>query len=581
MEWKVTNQYLISSSDGSEFVVGLNWKPPFTESSKLRRKLAFSRMIGKEEQKHACTLEIPQTATAQLAVADASLDGKVSLGALVASVGARNSTIFMRISQEQYWVLSLTANNAIELSSDKVLNYFGVRDYIEERVALQGDADHRIINIGEATSFDASTFEDQIEHIDLKEFTKKTNKGSASIHELSSTLATRMLFGAYATVGALAGAGYMYATYETDEYISLKNGDHSIAFISTVTSLNQQYKKVINSQKRKTMSTEDFIKEGRSQYNNYVLNRKYSNNEILKHLQNIDASMPLNFKGWNFQGVEYERQTFEIRYSRMYGAGVALNFKDFSEALTKHIGKQHGVSVSLSRIEEQGDIAVLEVAPIVKENKALLSFLENSREVIDKRNVIANKIREELKALGFSTSEISDIENSITLLNMFQKKDTELLNRIIEKISFVATKEQGRIRNVKKLLKEYKMIEDVEIPTHEETILQEGGIQDTIFPLLQDTTEIIWGEAQLGEGYPVGVNSQVFKGKKILNELLIELEFERPLHHAAIMEDIFSLDSVHVSKISYQREAGSTTLKITISIVEANEAFIKVEKKLN
>ncbi len=581
MEWNKINKSLISNSKGEEFAVGLQWKPHFTESSKLRRKLAFSRMISKEELKHGARLEVDQNGTSQLAVADASLDKKPSLAAILGHHNLANATIFMRVTQEDYWVLSLTESNAIELSSDKLFNFFGVRDYIEERIALQGEESVRIINIGEPVSFDAATFEHKIEEIPFEKIVSGKVKENCVIAEISSSLASRLMIGVYGSAALLLGAGYMYATHESEKYLSLKNGEHSQMFNSQVASLNQSYKKVLSGSKNKRMDTEAFITEARGQYNNAVLTRKFSNHEVINHIRAINDMLPRNLGGWKVTEITYNRQTFEVKYERVYGAKQSLNYKLFSDKLTKLLSGEEGYSASLSRIENQAGTAIIEISPVTNENLALIDFLDQKRGIDEKRSSVAREISSELKKLGFSSQEISEIEGSISMLGMLEKKDDDLLDKIAERIDSVAMKEQPRIKNIKKLLKTYSSIKDIDIPKHEHTILPEGGTEDHIYPILQDTIGIEWAPPQEAEGFPVGVEDQVFKGSKVLKERVIDVKLIRPLWHSSLLNDLLDRETVNIRSLIYNTQARPAPLMMKISTIEANQAFIKLEKNLN
>lgn len=580
MEWKITHNNLVETSNGDSFAVGLNWMLAQHIKSGFKKELALSKQISANKVECGCTIANSKANITQLAMADPELKGHPSLAAVLCGMGFKNAIFTMQLSESLFWVLCINDDHTVEMTSDSVIQRFGVRDYIGERVALKVTGDKpKIYNLGEFFSLDDPYIDDRLELLDITELLAKHKTSSNSvIRSLSGNLIKHLMIGVYGTIITVAGGSYYYMTTDSDELIALKNGEYSSQFTATLTSVNQKFKKLNSTTSRKRLSREDFIALGREQYNSVVLTRTISNNEAIFHFKSIDQFLKPNVKGWKLSTLSYNNQGFYVSYERAYKAPQSVNYKELDSAMEEHFMLSDTYSLSPTHIEKEGSIRHYEISIPAREQKQLLNFLAQKKKVANEKEVIANEIVKLLSKLKKVSADITDTEGSVSYLGLWDKKDTALIEGIIARIENSSMSASPYFSQAKAKLKKLSNIEEVKIPHHNETLLGEGGVEDEIFPILQNIKSIKWGSYQYAQGFPRNMDDNVYKDERIIRQKVINLEFDRSTQHLNDLEPIYSEDYVLVNDIEAKYDGMSESVMLNIVMGEVNQDYINLKK---
>ncbi len=580
MEWKLKHNNLVETSNGDSFAVGVNWMLAQHEKSEFKKEIAISKQVSANKIECGCTVSHSKANVVQLAMADPELKGQPSLAATLFHMGFSNAIFCLKLSDSSYWVLCINSDHTIEMTSDNVMERFGVRDYIGERLSLKVDGDKpRIYNLGEEFAIDDIEIDDIMEQLDFAELFEKTKPSSNSVvRSLSGNLIKHLMFGFYGTLIALSGGAYFYLTTESEDLIALKNGEYSSPFNHSLTTVTQKFKKLKNSSARKRLTKDSFIALGREQYNSVVLTRTMTNDEAVEHIKSIDRFLRPRLKGWQLAGLTYRNQSFYVAYSRVYKAPYATNYKELDIAMEEHFASSSDYSVAPTFIEKEGEIRHYEITVPKKEQKRLLNFLAKKKKIANEREEISSEIVHLLSNLNKIQAEIGDTEGSVSYLGMWDKKDSALITNIIHRIEDSALSATPDFQKVKTKLKELSEISDVEIPEHSETLLQEGGVEDIIYPILQDINTIKWASYQYAQGFPRNVEDKVYEDERMIRQKVINLEFSRSVQHLHDLESVYKKDYVQINDIEVNYNSAPESLSLNIVMAEVNQDYINLKK---
>ncbi|WP_210498578.1 hypothetical protein [Vibrio crassostreae] len=579
MEWTLINKNTVETEDGKSYAIELNWLPFDIETREIHKKMKLSKQVSDNKVEFGASISNPNSGVIQLADAPSESKGKLSLACALATSENANSIFFMKVTDGQYWVACVNQDGSIEMTSDRVMTFYALRDYVSERLALNSDDNQpEIYNMGVNLTFDDLDIDEKVQFFDISTLPDEKKNLNAMVKPMSGSFNKKLMFAGQAVLVSIAGGVYYYLTSDADDLLAIKNGDHSAPFESAYNKLRNDYNKIKGSAKKKRMNEESFIKEGREQFNNKMLASNLSNREIADHFDAIKKISPPFLGGWSIREIAYENEKFYLFYGRQGSYPLSVTYKDFDALLEGDFEKYASVGVTPIRIEEDGNVRVFEVSVQKADNPALLEFISSKKLISKRRNDASADIAKNLSDLNVFSDNIGELEGSLDMLTIWDKKNTELIGNIAENITNIVHKAQPTIKETQKKIREYNEIEDVSIPAHVEKLLPEGGVEDVIYPVLQSYGNLSWGSATMTGGYPSGIDDSAFEGEKIITTYEMNLLLNGSQERFNQMSSILDPEYITITGIKNTFSGVDDKVSFYIRVNEINQDYISLDK---
>lgn len=580
MEWTLVNNNLVEDENGRNFAIELNWLPFVIEKKELQKKVKLSKLISDNKVEWGATISNATSGVVQIAEGMQEVKGKVSLAALLAGIGKVNCIYFNKVSDGSYWVVCVNQNGSIEMTSDRVMTFYALRDYISERLALNTKEEYpTIYNMGVKVNFDDFEIDDLVEPFNTSELIPKEKAcAHALVKPLSGNFNKKLFIGTQAVLLAAAGGIYYYLTTDSEEIQAIAEGQYSAPFTGKFGKISQEFKKVKNQSRKKVMTDELFYKDAVEQFNNYVLSNNMSNIDAIETIINIKNVSPVRIGGWKFESLYFNNGVFYARYEKIGEYPASVNYKDLDKLVIEHYDKVSEYNISPVRIEELGQKRIYEIGVYRKDNPALIEFITKKQELEAKKAEVISKAEKMISDLQVKSNQISELENSLEMLSLWDKKNVELVQNIADNISNLAMSSQPLLKSAAQEVDKYKKIGDVEIPAHKDKLMGEGGLQDTLYPLLQNYPQLKWGSYTVAGGYPKGVTDGKYKDRTVLNTYRMLLTLSGDQDELLTLGEIFGKSFVRIVSIQNLVDGFKDNLSLVIEVNEVNQDYLSLNK---
>ncbi|MDK9793837.1 hypothetical protein [Vibrio sp. D431a] len=550
MIYKLIGNNTIEIESGKQFAIGLKWLEPVLAGNQFASKVRLSQKLTEAKIDAGVEFTTTNKVIQAAGVAQDEQKNKYSLASYVAHVLSPDTLVFTRIEADTFWVLMRNEDGSIETTSDKIMDSADLEQYIRERLRLSvSENELRIINIGIDYQSDDLSLMDKIEYKpDLIDFEDKELLKKSLIGSLNTNFNQKLIAGVGLLFAGIVGAGYYYITTELPEIEQIQNGYYSGSFNSKYSSVNRDYNAIMNANRTGAMNKELFVREAQKQYNEFILSYPEDSLKPFRVLQSIKENLPRYSDGWFKSKIAYTDGKFYVSYERLGVWPSSADFLTLDKSLTS-ISIEGGVEVRPLRILNDGNMRLYEYYLPKEYSDAYLQFTQEERRVLDQKSEIVAKISEEKRQLDAIKNSILETQNSVYNLNLLDKKDPLIAQNIISSITQEVKKSKEPIKAIKDMVSQYEEIGEVPVPTHNETLLKENGIEDLIYPMMQRMPFLERGQPQEDDGFPQGIEDRFFGDKTYISKNIVKVKFNLPLTEINRAKTLLSKDYVFLSDV--------------------------------
>lgn len=575
MKWELLGKETVII-ENVKLHVGAKWLPAIKEKSGFSRKLKVNNQLITSGTTTGCIID--ESDSAQIVNCGQEYLNMPLLAP--AFFGEKNSLYFAKVSDELYWVVSYDDDGSIDIASDSdsVKELFPLRDYIREVMDLSDASEKfRIINIGERVYLDDQHIDARVEHKPLTdaEF-KKIKDTKYKVKRQAGNLKKKLYLAGSASVGTVGFLIHSLMTSIPDEIIAIQDGEHSGIFTRDYNGVKKQYNAITTLEKQsQRMSLEKVVLMGKEEFNDYILSRGLTNQEVVENTLNIRQSSPFTLKGWIRNSVEYKNDKFLITYVRKGEHPVSSTYKQLDDSLAKSLYDNDGITISPVSLSPKGDIRTYDVLVERNQQEEYAKYLEVKRDIMNRKSQSIAKLRQTQLELDSTKREIENIEDSVNFLGVFDRRDDDVINQIISRIEETQRDAKPTIQRMKSSITKYEAIEDIVPPEHSERLLNEMGIENNLFPLFQSTSTYSWSIPVASHSFPSGVSDDKFKDIKVINASTIELQFKNGVFSLLSAKNVLEMPYIFVDSVTIKEtKSGEVEAKIKISINELNQDYI-------
>lgn len=539
MNWELINSNVVKSNE-NQFAICLDWTVGQTEKNNFRKRVKISKMINAVSADSGYILDNSKTNIIQVGKIKTELRGKPCLAGILSSKCEPDCIYFMKVSDADFWVCAINKDGSIEISSDKLWPFFGVKDFLSEKLILSQDENARssikIFNLGPEISFADSEIDEKVVQLKLddilndEKFIAKHNT-----HNLSGNFNKKLMATLWASIGIVGGGVYYWLNTDLEQLTQLKNGDYSYSFTSKYASANKQLKIIKSQNVKKRLDLEGFIKLGLEEYNQHVLTQNLSNEKIVQKVMFAKNVLPTYISGWKLESIDYEDEKLTVVYDRRASFPTSVNFKQLDSDLSDYLGDD--LAVSPMRVDKLASKRYYDIPVVSISNPKYLEYIGSKKDVESTRLSEIAEIEKLMHDLNQKSSKIQNLESSVATLNILDKKNDELLDNIAQRILNEANSSNELFKDLNSHFTSYNNIKDVPIPDHSDTFIREGGIVEEIYPILQDYSRVKWQKEKTIGGYPNSIDDKIFKDKKLVITKSLLIGFD----NSAMIENLSDL----------------------------------------
>lgn len=574
MNWELINSNVVKCNE-NQFAICLDWTIGQTEKRNFRKRVKVSKMINTINADCGYVLDVPKTKAIQVGKIKSELRGKPCLAGILSHKCKPNSIYFMKVSDSDFWVCAINADQTVEISSDKLWPFFGVKDFLSEKIILSQDENARsslkIYNLGTEINFADSEIDEKVVQLNLDDIL--TDEKLLSKHHtqnLSGNFNKKLMISIWASVGVVGGGFYYWLNTDLEQLTQLKNGDYSHSFTSKYSSANKQLKTIKTQSAKKRLDVEGFIKIGLEEYNQHVLTQNLSNEDIVNKVLRVKDILPIYISGWKLESIDYEDEKITVIYDRTSSFPTSVNFKELDKNLAEELGDK--LSLSPMRVDKLASKRYYDIPVASINNPKYLEYIGKKKDVENSRQNELNEIEKLMHDLNQKSSKIQNLESSVATLNMLDKKNEQLLENIAQRITSEANDSSELFKSLNNHFNSYNQIKDVSIPDHSNTFIKEGGIVEEIYPLLQDHSRLKWQKEKTIGGYPNSVDDKIFKDKKLIITKSLLIGFGS----ASIIStytDLLKRDDCRIYRFKIDIDKGSETSVVQLNFNEYNQDY--------
>ncbi len=574
MNWEISGKDIVII-DNKKFYVGATWLPAVKDKSGIGRKLKINNLLLTSGSKTGCTVESKHFA--QIASCDSQYLNLPLLSTYF--IGSKNTLFFAKVSDELFWVVSFDADGCADIAgdSDSVKELYSIRDYIREVVDLSDSSEEfKIVNIGDSVFLDDPTLDPRIINNPLtEEDLVKIEKSTSIIKNQAGNLKSKLYIAGLVLLLSTLFLMFTMVNSVPQAVVDIKDGEHSHGFTTKYNKLKRDFNKILSEDKRsQQMSLDKLISMGREEFNDYVLSRGLSNEDILSNILDIRNKTPLVLLGWERTKVEYVNDKFQITYVRLNEHPLSATYKEFDESFITNLLLQHKITASTVSLTAKGSVRVFDINIERHFGSEYAEYLEGKRKFNRERNQIFSELRIIQQRLDSAKNNIETVEASVDALGLFERRDNSSISSITKKIEEINKENKHYITSMTKKLDEYNNVKEVLPPMHNDRLLSEMGIVSELYPMFQSTSHYTWSEPIKTHSFPSGVLDERFKEIKTIQGSSIKLQIKNGIFGIWSVLDVIRLPYVFVDGLIVTESKEGPKVNVDISINELNQDYI-------
>jgi hypothetical protein len=497
---------------GSRFVVGLDWKEFSASKPKIIKNKIKTTVARNKYDGFGVKISTDKTKE-QIGFSNKKNKGISSF----AKVFANNSDFYgslviCKISNEEYWTVSITEDGFIVTGQDSFYNEDDFVETVGDFLQIEGDK----INVFVVEDYFDEVEEllvDYIEDTELQSFdvdvaiangiksTEIEQVYNASVDNLKQ-------LGMLGATAALAAVGYFYIYQESSTYHGIVNEEYSQVFKS-------DYSKFVRGMKKKNKTvaptdTKSLLLNAKKEISESHMTT-YSNEDIFNNMDFLFNNFPLYLVEWELIDINYintgKKEEFRIAYKRIPNS---FGFKSqFEEEINKILKTGSFGEYQINYPDVKADTAFINFTFKPDFRKAEIARLEEiakmksekteskkNKKQVEHENLTKEEYKKKLEKIK---KRIEQVEYDTMELGFFDKRFGGTLEENEELIS-------KYVRDGKKIFKEIEQNEkkkDVVVETKDDfnyDIL--GGSRSKMLSMMQKYSYYTWSESSKSIVYP-------------------------------------------------------------------------------
>tara|TARA_Y100000588_G_scaffold341918_1_gene386310 strand:+ start:7270 stop:9012 length:1743 start_codon:yes stop_codon:yes gene_type:complete len=494
---------------GSRFVVGLDWKEFSASKPKIIKNKIKTAVARNKYDGFGVRISTDKTKE-QIGFSKRKNKGISSFAKVFANnADFYGSLVICKISNEEYWTVSITEDGFIVTGQDSFYNEDDFVETVGDFLQIEGDK----INV-----FVVEDYFDEIEEL-LVDYIEDTELQSFDVdiaisNGIKSTEIEQVYnpsidnlkqIGMLGATAALATVGYFYVYQESPMYNEIINEEYSQTFTS-------QYAKFIRGMKQTNVKaptdTKSLIKEAKKDITKSHMTT-YSNEEIFNQMNYLFKNFPLYLVEWELIDINYintgSAENFRISYNRIPNS---FGFKSqFEEEIKKILAtNDHGeyqitypdikADTAFITFTFKPDFRKLELAKIAEKEKTNIKAAKNED---NKKNKSLTK-EEYKQELEMIKNKIQEVEYQTMELGFFDKRFGSKLEDQSEKINSFVNQGQKIFKEIRNNEKKEKVVVVEEKDNFNYDLL--GGSRSGMLSMMQKHSYYSWAENNKSVVYP-------------------------------------------------------------------------------